>query len=660
MENSQIVYGRREGTGGTPQYWGGYANTSLPTPPPSALQQHPALHHPANPALDSESVSHSPHVGYAYSARQPSATYWATTSPHFPDWVPPALNESPAFQPPPYEHILPIDDSLITAPRIRHHSQASYLDGAKSRKSSHSERASDPEIIDFTVSNGVLAGSLQGSLSPVASTSTRRRTVSIDPSAKNDGARVPRPKAKRTVVEIAIECTKCHVSIARLLLRGTAEEHAVAYTPIYSCTTCSPSAAAVSDSHSSPMSDSVSPSDGNTSGGSGRPVKPVVNQPAAPFRKRSRRPDDPSAHLTCDVCLRDVATGGIVANDSQSSTDLAIETICVRCAERYRRCSDCGGGGGNRIAVGKWRSKELFAATRKTCELSHLRLGSLSETYFDVWNINSLPVGELDMVVAHCKRIFHNTMMAAICIPEVLETKTALVTSYAECKVMGERGWINMETMIRVDVEKTRQIRRFLAMRFCTPHPRKTKSKVAEVPAPIHDPANVMRQGKDLMGFVIAEHDLVHGTMFLAVVAPWAMADMNDPAAVLIQALLTRADVERIESNIHRVQQGLTPYPPIIHVWTMLFFKRDSRMMNHMERTRGFSPLDEYMDAYSGVDATAFPPHREVYIPLTRMEGWQVLVRSQTGDGKDNWHPRRAILDRAKKATLVDKDRHRG
>lgn len=29
--------------------------------------------------------------------------------------------------------------------------------------------------------------------------------------------------------------------------------------------------------------------------------------------------------------------------------------------------------------VGKWRSKELFAGGRKTCNLSHLRLGSLEE-----------------------------------------------------------------------------------------------------------------------------------------------------------------------------------------------------------------------------------------------------------------------------------------
>ena len=67
----------------------------------------------------------------------------------------------------------------------------------------------------------------------------------------------------------------------------------------------------------------------------------------------------------------------------------------------------------------------------------------------DVWAAKDLPRSELDLVVGNCKRIFTNTMMAAICIPEVLETQTAMATSYDDCKLMGERGWTSMEPMIR-------------------------------------------------------------------------------------------------------------------------------------------------------------------------------------------------------------------
>lgn len=378
------------GNGGQEQanahYWRGttYSHAPLPTPPtpPSVLQPR-AIHRGA----EGVSIPEVTHPAFAY-LPQPSATsspYWATGSPQFPEWVPPQL-ENPAAGPPPYEQLFPFDDSLITNSRTRHLSSNSYLDPStqgrvpqQHQQHQQVDKATYPEIIDFTASNGVLAGSLQASPSPRIPQG-RRRTVTISGnSAGDDGPRVPKTKVKRIVMETDMGCTKCGTPIARLLLRGTADELAVPHTAVYSCTACAPSAFVHSASNSPSTSDSIA-SDGNGSAGSSRaPAK--VNRPAAPFRKRSRRVDDPSSLLTCDVCLRDVASGGIVANDSQSSADFAIEAICCRCAERYRRCSDCGGGGGNRIAVGKWRSKELFAAGRKTCELSHLRLGSLTDTY---------------------------------------------------------------------------------------------------------------------------------------------------------------------------------------------------------------------------------------------------------------------------------------
>ena len=41
--------------------------------------------------------------------------------------------------------------------------------------------------------------------------------------------------------------------------------------------------------------------------------------------------------------------------------------------ELTSRCTDCGGGGGPRLNVGKWRLKEVFPPGRKTCSLSHSR-----------------------------------------------------------------------------------------------------------------------------------------------------------------------------------------------------------------------------------------------------------------------------------------------
>jgi hypothetical protein len=65
-------------------------------------------------------------------------------------------------------------------------------------------------------------------------------------------------------------------------------------------------------------------------------------------------------------------TGLLVANFS-------VEVVCTFCREHFAFCSDCGGGGKHR--TGKYRPVEYFAEGRKTCRLSHVRVGEkVSET----------------------------------------------------------------------------------------------------------------------------------------------------------------------------------------------------------------------------------------------------------------------------------------
>lgn len=49
-----------------------------------------------------------------------------------------------------------------------------------------------------------------------------------------------------------------------------------------------------------------------------------------------------------------------------------------------------------------------------------------------------------------------------------------------------------------------------------------------------------------------------------------------------------------------------------------VFFKRDSRMMYHLIKRRGFMPLDEYVQKYPETNRAAFAPVRPVYLPLER------------------------------------------
>lgn len=54
--------------------------------------------------------------------------------------------------------------------------------------------------------------------------------------------------------------------------------------------------------------------------------------------------------LQCDVCKRDVATGGLrlVGGREGEKFECTVEVLCTHCEGRYMRCSDCGGGGGTR------------------------------------------------------------------------------------------------------------------------------------------------------------------------------------------------------------------------------------------------------------------------------------------------------------------------
>lgn len=109
--------------------------------------------------------------------------------------------------------------------------------------------------------------------------------------------------------------------------------------------------------------------------------------------------------MCCDVCSRVIGAGSVESLTPDPAPSFTIEVICRTCLDRYRACSDCGGGGG-RLTPGRWRCKgahtfsarasafapcaphtrlnktaraELFPANRRTCTLSHARNPPLSD-----------------------------------------------------------------------------------------------------------------------------------------------------------------------------------------------------------------------------------------------------------------------------------------
>lgn len=66
-----------------------------------------------------------------------------------------------------------------------------------------------------------------------------------------------------------------------------------------------------------------------------------------------------------------------------------------------------------------------------------------------MWNIRDIPAEDVDNVVERCGQIFQNTMLAGMCIPEVLETQSAMCLTYDQVMRMAGDGWGLIQQMLR-------------------------------------------------------------------------------------------------------------------------------------------------------------------------------------------------------------------
>lgn len=169
------------------------------------------------------------------------------------------------------------------------------------------------------------------------------------------------------------------------------------------------------------------------------------------------------------------------------------------------------------------------------------------------------------------------------------------------------------------DIEPSRSIRRYIGLRSTTPNPRKSqRARAAEAERPFQQGGVVLRANKDIVGFVLAEYDFLIGSLFLAVVVPWGTADTFDATTRMLVALIARVEEDLREMNEFNERTGVARLPEVKQIWTLMFFKRESRMMAHLEKKRGFVPLNEYLAKWVDSSAAEFAPERECYIPRER------------------------------------------
>ncbi|CAE6433613.1 unnamed protein product [Rhizoctonia solani] len=417
------------------------------------------------------------------------------------------------------------------------------------------------------------------STSPV----TNRADIPLgDPSARN----------RKYVVERDIQCIKCSTVIGRLLLRGTQEEFEHQYSLYFQCPRC----------HNAP-------------------VLPVVS------RKRTRTTEDTSLPTICDVCHRTRGIGGVVMKDREISVPYAIEIVCISCFSRYSRCSDCGGGSG-RVGVGKWRCKEMFLGNRKTCRLSHARLGH-GELEIGVWRAPQELKGQKDLlsVIASCKKLWQERVLAKLATPEVLEgDQEQPLRTYEDIDAVLARGWPAHESLLLEFPPDVGLHRRYICLLWT-----KSKGRRNRKPNPNPEPVNAddpdqlaeglrrthefAPEGCTLVAIFVCDWNMMNGTVLVSTSVPFESQDAEDRGAVSMGEVLGQILKDRAE---HNAKNPDNPVPAPLHLWVGIKAVsplHGARFVDSMNR-RGFLLLSEYVARHPDVNTSLFsePPFGHLWL----------------------------------------------
>lgn len=244
-----------------------------------------------------------------------------------------------------------------------------------SASGSSSSARSESAISPLSATGSFPPGSLPSSAAMAAATN-RRKMADAKAAQRNrgeggDGADAsdpspPAPKkpsmSVRQAVELDFACHFCGRPLAKLTLRGKDVQTSARHNGTYYCRVCvplpyspvQPTATVNHLEEEATYADTISGAVDRLEGldvnmRDTRPP-PAVRGPHGTISANKKRKNTDSEVLTCDVCHRDLGTGGLqfLAGIGGSQLDCTIEVLCAHCESTYFRCSDCGGGGGNR------------------------------------------------------------------------------------------------------------------------------------------------------------------------------------------------------------------------------------------------------------------------------------------------------------------------
>ncbi|WVN87967.1 uncharacterized protein L203_103164 [Cryptococcus depauperatus CBS 7841] len=465
--------------------------------------------------------------------------------------------------------------------------------------------------VDFT-SNPV---DVPTEASNLAESSLTRQT-SRSPSNSPPPKRVKRSTKKKSVIEQSCSCTMCSKSLARVMIRAPKSQIPHPVSISLRCQQCAPvkQPSALLDQSSSAAGISIG---------------------TVETRKRLRvsmEIDDEEARVMerrtwCDVCQRIVGSGLIVGGRDREVILHMTELVCSSCDSKYQRCTDCGGGGGSRIGIGKWRMKQVFHPGRKTCSLSHTRLGHRTRELGVHVTPTDLTPEQMKEVLSRCKALWNEKTLSRLAIPEMLEVDLPPnlanpLRDFNDVNDIVTRNWPSREAMIRADgIDQTR-FKRLISLIWAHSKPRRSvrtvdleeewskqadendKEDMSTVLDNVKRTNVVIPAGSELVGMWGGEWDMHHGSLLISTFIPFEGTDGEDSTALSVGEMITKVQGLLLKINNERTKlakkQGKEPnfLPPCEHLWTVsggyIPLVRE-RIADVLIRKRAFVHVEEYL-----------------------------------------------------------------
>ncbi|KAJ3147682.1 hypothetical protein HDU86_007931 [Geranomyces michiganensis] len=321
--------------------------------------------------------------------------------------------------------------------------------------------------------------------------------------------------------------------------------------------------------------------------------------------------------VDCEICKRAIGSGGfkferddavcrvgaggrVCGNDDivgAALVNFRAEILCASCKSKYRLCTECGGGG--RFRTGKYRPVELFAQNRRTCSLSHVRIGG-APLFFEMY---SAPSELTEKLIAESRDVHMDGFFGLYMCPEIIEVPGGNLDSAAKVQSWAIEGWQGAENVIR---SEKKGMRKYLAAVYFDRKSAKLRGAGSKrIPATTTYGANpATPSSRFQVGYLAMEWDIANGTALLTNGYLRSMAPSTLP---ILRGLAERLLRKALEERVHMNDPSI---PEIRHVW--LFTRRQHARLQALCQRMGMMSLDQYLKLNPDVDRQIFM--REVHV----------------------------------------------